>query len=141
MQLPLHIKIIDNVKKITGEIDCAKHCNGINDPACYIQSTKECFLIPLVSLCSISHYCCFSLDVTLCCFLVGKKLIAYYESQDGTIRHISCLWLCDSHQITNKCHHCNQYHWHNINGALSMATKKLDLVSPGRSSSHSHTNY
>ena len=35
MQLPLHIKIIDNVKKITGEIDCAKHCNGINDPACY----------------------------------------------------------------------------------------------------------
>ena len=25
MQLPLHIKIIDDVKKITGEIDCAKH--------------------------------------------------------------------------------------------------------------------
>ena len=31
----------------------------------------------------------------LCCFLVGKKLVAYYESQDATIRHISCLWLFD----------------------------------------------
>ena len=35
MQLPLHIKIIDDVKKIRGEIDCAKHYNGINVPACY----------------------------------------------------------------------------------------------------------
>ena len=40
MQLPLHIKIIDDVKKITGEIDCAKHCNGINDPACYKAQRK-----------------------------------------------------------------------------------------------------
>ena len=40
MQLPLHIKIIDDVKKITGEIDCAKHCNGINIPACYKAQRK-----------------------------------------------------------------------------------------------------
>ena len=32
MQLPLHIKTIDDVKKVTDEIDFAKHCDGINDP-------------------------------------------------------------------------------------------------------------
>lgn len=32
MQLPLHIKTIDNAKEVTDEIDYAKHCNGIDDP-------------------------------------------------------------------------------------------------------------
>ena len=41
MQLTLHIKIIDDV---TGEIDCAKHCNGINDPACY-KAQRNVFLL------------------------------------------------------------------------------------------------
>ena len=96
MQLSLHIKIIDDVNNITGEIDCVKHC-GINDPACY-KAQRKVSLITLVSLRSINDYCCFSLDVTLCCFLVGKKLVAYYDPQDVTIRHISYLWLVDSHQ-------------------------------------------
>ena len=32
MQLPLHIKTVDDAKKIIDEIDYAKHCDGINDP-------------------------------------------------------------------------------------------------------------
>ena len=32
MQLPPHMKTVDDVKKVTGEIDCVKHCSGINDP-------------------------------------------------------------------------------------------------------------
>ena len=83
----------------------------------------------------------------MCCFFVGKKLVAYYDTENATIRHISCLWLCDSRQISNKCQHCNQYQRHSLNSTLSTATKtleaagKLDLVSPGRSSSSIHTNY
>ena len=73
-------------------------------------------------------------------FFVGK-LVAYYDYENATVRHVSCLWLCDSRQMTNKCHLCSQYQRHNLNSALSTTTKKLDLVSPGRSSSHSHTNY
>ena len=72
--------------------------------------------------------------------LVGE-LVAYYDHENVTVRHVSCLWLCDSRQMTNECHLCSQYQRHNLNSALSTATKKLDLVSPGRSSSHSHTNY
>lgn len=32
MHLPLHVKTVDDVEKVTGEIDCAKYCNGIDDP-------------------------------------------------------------------------------------------------------------
>jgi len=32
MHLPLHIKTIDDAKEVIGEIDYAKHCNGIDDP-------------------------------------------------------------------------------------------------------------
>ena len=66
------------------------------------------------------------------------KLIAYYDNENGTIRHVSCLWLCDSHRIANKCHLCSQYQRQNLNSTSSTAA---DFVSPGRSSSHSHTNY
>ena len=41
MQLPLHIKTIDDVKKVTGKIDCAKDCNGINDPKFDLLVTKH----------------------------------------------------------------------------------------------------
>ena len=67
--------------------------------------------------------------------------MAYYDYQNSTIRHVSCLWLCDSHQITDQCHHCKQYQRHNLNSALVTASKRLELVSPGRSSIYSHTNY
>lgn len=32
MQLPVHIKTVDDAKKVIDEIDYAKHCNGIDDP-------------------------------------------------------------------------------------------------------------
>ena len=32
MQLPLHIKTVDDAMKIINEIDNAKDCDGINDP-------------------------------------------------------------------------------------------------------------
>ena len=78
----------------------------------------------------------------VCDFSVGKKLLAYYDSQYSIIRLTNCLWFCDSsHTIINQCCICNKYQRNILNGALAMERVKEHAISPGRSSAQSHTNY
>lgn len=67
--------------------------------------------------------------------------MAYYDAQHSTIRHVSCLWLCDSHMIANQCCSCSRYQRNVLNSALATEINKLHTVSPGRSNAVSHTNY
>ena len=75
---------------------------------------------------------------------VGKKLLAYYGNHYSTIRHTSCLWLCDtSCKTTKQCCICYRYqrNVYVLNSALVTENNKLYAISPGRSSTQSHTNY
>ena len=82
------------------------------------------------------------MNVIFLCLFVGTKPLAYYDNQYSTIRHINCLWLCNSsHMVNNQCSFCNKYQRNVLNSALATERIKLNAVSLGRSSTQSHTNY
>ena len=62
---------------------------------CSINDIVYCSLMTINGIIVICHFV----------FLVGK-LVANFDYEDATIRHVSCLWLCDSRQMINKCHNC-----------------------------------
>ena len=54
---------------------------------------------------------------------------------------MDCLWLCDSRKAVNICVNCHHYQRNTLNSALTTESKRLKMISPGRSDARSHTNY
>jgi len=68
-------------------------------------------------------------------------LVAYYDHHTSAVRHVSCLWVSDSHHTVDLCYYCYQFQRSTLNSAFSIETKRLAILSPGRTSVQSHTNY
>ena len=70
-------------------------------------------------------------------------MIAYYDQQSCTIRHVNCRLIFitpdDRFSIT-QCDTCRKYQRNVLNAAL-LTMSRSNEISPGRSSSQSHTNY
>ena len=79
--------------------------------------------------------------LTWCFVYVGKTLVAYYDHHTSAVRHVSCLWVSDSHHTVELCYYCYQFQRNTLNSAFSTERKRLAILSPGRTSVQSHTNY
>lgn len=82
--------------------------------------------------------CIFTYLYVLC---LGSKAVAYYDEQASAVRHMDCLWLCDSRKAVNLCVNCHHYQRNTLNSALTTENKRFIMISPGRSNARSHTNY
>ena len=61
--------------------------------------------------------------MNMCISCAGNKVVAYYDEQTSAVRHMDCLWLCDSRKAINLCVNCHHYQRNTLNSAL-MTEKK-----------------
>ena len=83
----------------------------------------------------ISHY------YILCIFVSGKHVVAYYDQECLTIRHIDCPKMLPTSLTGKRCSHCKKYRDNVLRSGLSQWHKQQQQQSHSATEACSHVNF